>query len=249
MNELNKSEIRERLGNIDQIRDILFGSYLREYSNRLEQVEKNISVLQQEIRERTDEIKQVLRSEIQAAVDSFEKKFKSFNLKDEQEKFDLNQKIDTLNQRVGNNADEIKNSVFKELKIEVENFDKKLKTLTEKDNQEKVDLRQQINHLTKRITTNIKSLDESIDQQTSSLREELMSSRSKIQEDILSLRNQVFEELERRFNVLTESKMARDDLAELLFELGLRLKGTEFVPKLEEAANSEEPKNYNILPE
>ncbi len=249
MNELNKSEIRERIGNIDQIRDILFGSYLREYNNRLEQLEKNISALQQEIRVQTDDIKQVLSSEIQGVVDGFEKKFKSLTLKDEQEKFDLTQKIETLNKRLGNNADEIKNSVFKELKMEVENFDKKLKLIIQKDDEEKVDLRQQIDRLNKRLTTNIQTLDQAIEKETSSLREDLMSSRSKIEDDVLTLKNQVLEELETRFSMLANSKIARDDIAELLFELGLRLKGTEFVTKLQEAGDSQESNSYNILPE
>ena len=91
MNDFNNNDLRERLGNVDQIRDILFGSYLREWGHRLEQLEKNLSVTQQEIRERTDELKQVLSSDFQASIDNFEKKIKSISLKDEQDKFDLQQ--------------------------------------------------------------------------------------------------------------------------------------------------------------
>ena len=74
----------------------MFGSYLRESNNRVEQVEKTLSVLQQEIRERTDELKQVLSTEFQASIDNLEKKLKSIVLKDEQEKFDLQQKLEIL---------------------------------------------------------------------------------------------------------------------------------------------------------
>ena len=35
MSDLTKADLRERLGNIDQIRDILFGPQLREYTTRL----------------------------------------------------------------------------------------------------------------------------------------------------------------------------------------------------------------------
>ncbi|GAB4379683.1 MAG: hypothetical protein Kow00121_34290 [Elainellaceae cyanobacterium] len=187
MNGMSKADFRDQISNIDQIRDILFGSQLRDYSNRLDQIESNLSVLQQEIRDRTEEVKQVLTTELQAAV---------------------------------------------------EGLDKKMKSLTLKDTEEKVDIRQQIDLLSKRLTSNVQRLDETVDEQTRSLRDDFLGSREKMQEDILSLRNQIYEELERRIAVLTETKIAKEDMAEMLFELGLRLKGTEFVPQLREAANS-----------
>ncbi len=245
MNELSKTELRERLGNIDQIRDILFGSYLRESNNRLEQIEKTSSVLQQEIRERTDELKQVLSTEFQASIDNLEKKLKSVVLKDEQEKFDIQQKLDLLIKRVNNSAEEVKADVFKQLQLEVNTLDSKIKFLTQKDEEEKVDLRQQVDRLNKKLNSNLESLDQTIEDQTNALRDDLLSSREKLQEDILSLKNQVLGELERRFSLLTNNKVARDDLAEFLFELGLRLKGTEFVPQLKEAADSGKTTSYS----
>lgn len=188
MNDESKAALRERLGNIDQIRDILFGSQLRDYNTRLDRVETTVSVLQQEIRERTDELKQSMFKEIQAVVDAQEKKIKSMSLKD---------------------------------------------------HEEKVDIRQQLDRLSKRLSANVTTLDETIDKQTSALRDDLTSSRDKLQGDILDLRNQIFDELDKRITALTKSKVARDDMAEILFEVGLRLKGSEFVPELQEAADKD----------
>lgn len=195
MNDDSKAALRERLGNIDQIRDILFGSQLRDYNTRLEQVETTVSVLQQEIRDRTDELKQ---------------------------------------------------SMFKEIQVAVDALDKKIKSLTLKDNEEKVDIRQQLDRLSKRLSANVTTLDETIDKQTSTLRDDLTTSREKLQGDILDLRNQIFEELDKRIANLTQSKIARADMAEILFEVGLRLKGSEFVPELKEAAD---PDSGYFLPE
>lgn len=239
MNELTQNELRERLGNIDQIRDILFGPQLRESNNRLEQVEKTLSVLQQDIRERTDELKQVMSTEFQASVDNLGKKLKSVVLKDEQEKFDIQQKIELLTKRINSSAEEVKSDLLKQLQIEINTLDSKVRSLTQKDEEEKVDLRQQIDRINKKLSSNVESLDQTIETQVNTLRDDLLNSREKLQADILSLKNQTFEELDRRFNLLLNGKVARDDLAEFLFELGLRLKGTEFVPKLKEAADSE----------
>lgn len=195
MNDESKAALRERLGNIDQIRDILFGSQLRDYNTRLDQVESTVSVLQQEIRDRTDDLKQSLFKEIQAVVEALEKKIKSM----------------TLN-----------------------------------DSEEKVDIRQQLDRLSKRLSANVTTLDETIDKQTSVLRDDLTSSREKLQGDLLDLRNQIFDELDKRIANLAKSKVARDDMAEILFEVGLRLKGSEFVPELKEAADKD---SGYLLPE
>ena len=49
MGEITRDEIRERLGNIDQIRDIIFGAHLREYTSRLDKAESDISAIQQDV--------------------------------------------------------------------------------------------------------------------------------------------------------------------------------------------------------
>ena len=253
MNDLKKTDLQKQLGNIDQIRDILFGSQIREYNNRLDQVEKSLSGMQQEIRDRTDEVKQVLSTEIQAVVETIEKKLKSLTIKDEDEKTDIRQQLELLSRRISSNSEEIKKTLFSQIQEAVDSLEKKLKALAFKDEDEKVairqqivEIRQQIDTLNNRISNNVASLDETIDKQTASLREDLLSSREKLQEDIITLRNQLLDDLERRISTLTRGKLAKDDMAELLFELGLRLKGTEFVPQLKEAADIQESPNFML---
>lgn len=188
MAEITKEEMRERLGNIDQIRDIIFGPQLREYDNRFDKVESDISLLQQEMRDRIDQVKTVLSTEIRAAADSVEKKVKSLNLTTQEEI---------------------------------------------------ADLRQQLDRITKKFSNTIESLDEAIDNQTNSIREELTQARSKLQDEVRVLRGQVFEELERRFSMMREEKLSKDDMAEFFFEIGMRMKGNEFIPQLKEAAETD----------
>ena len=192
MADLTKEEMRDRLGNIDQIRDIILGSQLREFETRFDKLESDLSMVQQDIIDRTDQLKTVLSTEMRAAVDSMEKKFKNLNLNTQEETADVRQQIDRINRK---------------------------------------------------FSSSLEALDEAIDNQTNSIRDELSQTRDRIQEEVRTLKNQVFEELERRFSVLREGKVARDDMAEILFELGMRLKGTEFVPELKEVAES------NIEPE
>ncbi|MBE9183908.1 hypothetical protein IQ270_04000 [Microcoleus sp. LEGE 07076] len=197
MAEITKEEMRERLGNIDQIRDIIFGAQLREYDNRFDKIDSELSMMQQDVQSRIEQIKAVLSAEVKVAVDSFEKKVKS---------------------------------------------------LTSNTQEESADLRQQIDRVNRKFSSSIESLDEAIDNQTSSIRDELSQTRERLSEETRTLKTQVFEELDRRFSMLRDVKVSRDDMAEILFELGMRLKGTEFVPELKGVTDNK-LNNEFLLPE
>jgi len=197
MAEITKEEMRERLGNIDQIRDIIFGPQLREYDNRFDKIESDISLLQQEMRDRVDQVKTVFSTELRSAFDSLEKKLRSISLSYQEEISDLRQQVDRVN---------------------------------------------------KKFTNAVEALDQTVDTQTNSIRKELGESRTKLQEDVRTLRIQVFEELDRRLSTLRDVKVSKDDVAEILFELGMRLKGNEFVPQLKQAATVDDEDAYTDVP-
>lgn len=185
MSELSKEEMRDRLGNIDQIRDIIIGSQLREFNARFGKIETDVSLIEQEMRDRLEEVKTTLLGEIKFAAEA---------------------------------------------------IDKKLKGAIASTQEEQLELRQQIDRSSKKFSTSIENLDKDIDTQTDSIRTQMTQSVGKLQEDVHTLRTQIFEQLDLRFATLTGVKVSRDDMAEILFELGMRLKGTEFVPKLKQAA-------------
>jgi ElaB/YqjD/DUF883 family membrane-anchored ribosome-binding protein len=187
MDEITKDEMRERMGNIDIIRDIIFGSKLKEYDSRIDRLESKFSLLEQEMRDRTEQIKTDCLTELRASVDSVEEKIKSLSF------------------------------------------------TSQKDN---ADIRQLIDHSYKSFSSSLESLDKTIVSQTTSIRKELSETREKLQEDTQSLQSQIIEELERRFSLIKDAKVSRNDMADILFELGLRIKKAEFAPKLKEAAQS-----------
>lgn len=199
MGEITRDEIRERLGNIDQIRDIIFGAHLREYTSRLDKAESDISALQLDVRDRLNDLKATLANELRAAVES---------------------------------------------------IDKRLKSISASTQEETSDLRQQVDRINRKFTSSIESLDEIVESQRVALRDELAQTRESLQNDNRDLRSLVLEELDRHFSILREDKLSKDDMAELLFELGMRLKGSEFVPELREAVEEQVEEKYervNIL--
>ena len=195
MSQISRDDVRERLGNVDQIRDIIFGAQIRDYDNRFSKMESDIQLFQKEMRSHVEQLKAHFTAELKAAVESLDKKHKSLSLSSQEEAADLRQLVDRLN---------------------------------------------------KKFSGSVQSLDEALDSQTTSIREELSQTKDLLQDDISALRDLILEELERRFSDLRDNKVSRDDMAETLFALGMRLKGTEFIPKLQEAV--EEKSEYPSIP-
>jgi DNA anti-recombination protein RmuC len=188
MSQMSREDVRERLGNIDQIRDIIFGAQIRDYENRFSKMESDISLFQQEMRSHVEQLKANLTAELRGTVEGLEKKLKSLNLTTQEEAADLRQQVDRLNRK---------------------------------------------------FSTSLQSLDEALDNQSTSIRHEVSQGKTQLQDDITALRDLILEELDRRFSQLTETKVSKDDIAETLFALGMRIKGTEFIPNLLEAVDEE----------
>jgi uncharacterized phage infection (PIP) family protein YhgE len=200
-NKLAEEDTVDRLGNIDQIRDIIFGPQLREYNRRFEKIETSLSSLQEDVRSRIEETKNTLSAALRTAVESLEKKIRSLNANAQEE--------------WGN-------------------------------------LRQQLEHIDRKFSNSLETLSGEVEANTKSLREDLSQTRSKLQDDIRILKTQIYEELDRRLSLLGDVKVSRDDMAEILVELGMRLrgvesfsepvmkiKGTEIVPALKDVVQSE----------
>jgi len=57
MSEITQQDkTRERIENIDKIRDIIFGSHQREYESRFEELESSLSTFEAEVRSRLDQL-------------------------------------------------------------------------------------------------------------------------------------------------------------------------------------------------
>jgi hypothetical protein len=194
MTQMLREEVRERLGNIDQIRDIIFGAQIREYETRFGKLESDISLLQQEMRSHVEQLKVSFSAELKNCFESLEKKLKLFNHNSEEEAADLRLSVDRLNRKFSNC---------------------------------------------------VQSLDEELNSQTKSIREDVSQNKVQLEEEVLALRDLVLEEIEQRFSNLRQSKISKDDMAETLFALGMRLKEKEFIPMLREAGD-ENGENHSV---
>ena len=188
MAKITKEDIRERLGNVEKIRDILFGAKLREYDSSLEKLESILSRLQQEIANRLEQTKNSLNQEIRASIELLEQKIKS----------------------VSSNLQE-----------------------------EETELKTQIEYSNNKLSESVKSLDGLAYNQTTSLKEEASETSKHLQQDIATLKQEILQELEKQFTNVQDIKASRYDLSEILMELSLRLKGTDWLPELKKVGDQD----------
>lgn len=189
MRDITQEEMRDRMGNIDLIRDIIFGPKLQEYDTRIDKLESNLSLLEKETHDRIEQVKTDCLTELRSSVEVLDQKIKSLSLTFQKDHADIRQLIDRTYQ----------------------NF-----------------------------SGSLESIDKTLVSQTTSIRKELSETREKLQDDTRNLKSQIFDELEKRFSLLTNAKVSRNDMADILFELGLRLKGTDLAKELKEANNNKE---------
>ncbi len=133
MTQMLREEVRERLGNIDQIRDIIFGAQIREYETRFGKLESDISLLQQEMRSHVEQLKINFASELKAGFENLEKKLKLFNLNNEEEAADLRLSVDRLNRKLSNSVQSLD-----------EELDSQTKSIREEASQTKVQFEEEV---------------------------------------------------------------------------------------------------------
>ncbi|MGB2927183.1 MAG: hypothetical protein WBB82_17925 [Limnothrix sp.] len=186
----NKPDVtRDRLGNIEQIRDVLFGQKAQEYDQqftnydrRLDKVETDLTQLQIETRDRLRSLQDTFSTELRNTLDSLEKKLKYLSLTTHETTSNLQQQLQDTN---GDN-------------------DKELTALSK-----------------------------SVDDRSALLKEQLAETREQFDTDLQTLKEQLFQELEKGFSFLKESKVSRAVLAEVLFEMCIKVKGSDVFPAME----------------
>lgn len=188
-----QTSVNSGFGNIDQIREILFGSQLQTFNNRIEALEGTVKTLQA----------------------------------------DTDRRLRELQNQSNERLDKVQQAFATELQNAMSSLSEELQSLRSHHEEDSSEVRQNLDRLSKRLSANVATLDETIDKQSRSLRDDLLSSHRKLQSDLLNLRQQLFEDLEKRMSDLTGAKLAREDMADLLFELALKLKGTDLTSSVD----------------
>lgn len=205
MNEFTKDQMRQRLGNISQLQELLFGEQidkynqkLEEYNQRLDRLETNTAEFRSTITKRIEQLENKLFERIDSVANSSETKIKYVNLKTQEE-------------------------------------------------QRKI--QQQLNSVSQHSYKNIDFLQDSLNNNVNNLRSEIVQSKSALDRDLQQLKEQIAEKLEHNLAKLSNNKVSREDLSEVLFELCLKLKRSDVNLELPSKVNGDRVKGDLMLPE
>jgi predicted nucleic acid-binding Zn-ribbon protein len=199
MNSLKPEDMRERLGNIDQVRELLFGHIVSDYEQRfdnsvqrLSRLEAEVASFQSEIRSQLNHLQESLTSELRSGLNALEKQVQYLS-------FNAHEQTNHLQYRV--------------------------------------------HEIEQKSETSLDTLQKTITSQTSGLKTELSQAKEQLDTALRTLEKRVFEEIDKDLAGIKNGKISRVDLADLLFELCLKVKGADFIPQLPAA-----PSDY-LLPE
>lgn len=106
-------------------------------------------------------------------------------------------------------------------------LEKKIKYVNIVAQQEQAKIQEELNSISQHSYKNIDLLQNSINDHKNSLKTEIIETKSDLEQDLQQLKQQIFEKLESNILELSTNKISRSDLAEVLFELCLKLKDTD----------------------
>ena len=179
----------KKIDNIDQIRDIIFGSQIKEFDKRFEQLDQNIKELHKEIRRSFEESHDKLRKETERAVEVLERKIDNLSDTSLKERMKLKDLINTLDE-----------SLQDKMRYQKDEFDTKLKVT----------------------------------------KENLADEQQKISYSVQSTRDELNHILQKRLATLSDDKVSKESMAQMLLELAMKIEGTDMTTILGEGKKAEE---------
>lgn len=195
MNDSGQSkDMRDRLGNVEQIRDLLFGEQQRELDTRLEALENMIKDIKQEMGDRLNQLNDQFSTELRSNSYALEKKIQYVTV------------------------------------THTEDF---------------TELKQDLDRTQKNFSEQIKGLDKTLHSQTETLEQNIRHTKESLQKELNSVTGQIQTELDKYISGLQENKISRDEFAEVLFDLCMKVKKTDFIREIE----GSEVKADLLLPE
>ncbi|MCK9491472.1 MAG: hypothetical protein M0Q24_05230 [Sulfurimonas sp.] len=170
-----------KMGNVEHIKEILFGSQERELNLRFERLEREMKSMHEELSKRLDQNQRDLNSRINHEFETLSTKIKSIIIKQQDELEDVRDSASKQEKRIQNSLDIIS-----------EEFNTKNEQLRsiQQDNKDSLGL------------------------------------------DIKNIKDELFFTLQERLSDLDEDKLDKADIANILIEAAMRIKGTRLEQQL-----------------
>jgi hypothetical protein len=109
-----------KVNNVDQIRDLIFGSQIKEFDEKFNRMDANIKSMHEEIRQGFQKAHEKLQRETERAMEVLEKKIDNLSVTTQKERTKLKDLVDTLDE-----------GLQEKIGLQKDEFDTKLKIMKE----------------------------------------------------------------------------------------------------------------------
>ena len=165
-----------QIGNVDQIREILFGSQTRELNQRFDMIEKEIHSL---------------KDEVYAKIQQNHNDFNAY------------------------------------VEGEFEAISKKIKSISSQQQMEFNDIRDISTKQEKRLQSSIDIVEEELNAKREQLQKSQLENRDMLRLEMKTLKDELLKALGERTTQLQDEKLSRDDAADIMMEVAIKMKGTQ----------------------
>jgi hypothetical protein len=134
--------------------------------------------------------------------------------------------------------DELKDVLAAQIANAFQSVDKKMKLLAATGQEDTANLRKQLETAERTFTTSISGLVQESSESISRLHKDLADSQNKLLLEVRTIKEQLNRDFESRLHTLQENKISKEAMAELFFEIGMKLKDVQLVTELQKVAKS-----------
>ncbi len=174
--------------NVDQIRDLIFGSQIKEFEEKFTQLHATLHVIEEKITKAHNTSYDKLQKETERALEAIEKKIDNLATSTQKERNKLKEFIDTADDTLQNQLTNQKDEFATKLKI---------------------------------------------------LKENAADERREMLENMQAMRSEIQSALEVGLSSLSEDKLSRDSMAQMLLDVAMKIQGTDMTALLVKEKTSE----------
>jgi len=164
------------VNNVDQIRDIIFGSQIKDFEDKFKSFETSIQNMESSLKKVFNDAYSKLQKETERSLEALEKKIDNLSSSTQRERTKLKELIDTTDETL------------------------QLQLLNQKDE----------------FTTKLRILKENVSDE-----------QKKLVDNMKSMKKEIETLIKTDLNSLSEDKLSRDSMAQMLLEIAMKIQGTD----------------------
>jgi len=174
--------------NVDQIRDLIFGSQIKDFEEKFEHLSASLKSAEEVIRRSFNETQKKLEKETERALGALEKKIDNLSSTTHKERTKLKELINTTDETLQDN-----------LHNQKDEFDTKL----------------------------------------SILKENIADENGKMTHNMKTIKEEIFNTLEAKIATLSDAKLSRDAMSQMLLDVAMKIQGTDVNTLLKQDEHTE----------